>query len=340
MSWRPTASRRRLATLFVQEYSRRDRRRSTGGWGGRSPTRTQPLGTLYLVATPIGNLEDITARALRVLREVALIAAEDTRHSGRLLTHFGIATPVVSYHAHNERGRRERLLAALAAGDVALVSDAGTPGVSDPGRDLVAAALAAGHRVSPVPGPSALTAAVGVSGLVDGPFLALGFLPRGGKARRVMVARAGAAGVPVVLFEAPGRVPATLEELAGAWGDRPVALLRELTKLHEEIRLGRLATLAGDLADDPPRGEVVLVVGGAEAGAGSAPEDVEAVLAGLRAAGLTPSQAAREAATLTGLPRSELYDRARRSMSGGPSVPGAASEGAKPPGAGHDEGDA
>jgi 16S rRNA (cytidine1402-2'-O)-methyltransferase len=238
------------------------------------------LGTLYLVATPIGNLEDVTARALRVLREVPLIAAEDTRHTGRLLTHFGIETPVISYHAHNERARRERLLAELAGGDLALVSDAGTPGISDPGRDLVAAALAAGHRVSPVPGPSALTAAVAASGLVAGPFLALGFLPRRGPERRTILARAGAAGVPVVLFEAPGRVAATTAELATAWGDRPVALMRELTKRHEEVRLGRPA------------------------------------------AGLSPSRAAREAAAITGLPRSELYERARRMVEAGTTASG------------------
>lgn len=297
------------------------------------------MGTLFLVATPIGNLEDMTARALRVLRAVPLIAAEDTRHTGRLLAHFGIETPVISYHAHNERARRERLLTALETGDLALVSDAGTPGISDPGCDLVAAALAADHRVSPVPGPSALTAAVAASGLVAGPFLALGFLPRRGQERRTTLARAGAVGVPVVLFEAPGRVAATIAELAAAWGDRPVAILRELTKRHEEVRLCRLSTFAAALGGDPPRGEVVLVIGAAEAGERAAPEDVDAVLAGLRAAGLSRSQAAREAAAMTGLPRSELYDRARLGAVEGTAARGAAALREGPQGSPRDDGD-
>jgi 16S rRNA (cytidine1402-2'-O)-methyltransferase len=138
--------------------------------------RPGTVGTLYVVATPLGNLEDMSPRAIRVLGEVSLIAAEDTRHTRRLLSHFAIQTPLISYHEHNERARGERLLRALEQGDVALVSDAGTPAVSDPGAALVAAAVAAGHTVSPVPGPSAVTAAVGASGLVSGPFVSLGFL--------------------------------------------------------------------------------------------------------------------------------------------------------------------
>jgi 16S rRNA (cytidine1402-2'-O)-methyltransferase len=270
------------------------------------------MGTLHLVATPIGNLEDITARALRVLREASLIAAEDTRHTGRLLAHFGIATPLLSYHAHNERARRERLLAALATGDVALVSDAGTPGISDPGRDLVLAALAAGHSVSPVPGPSAVAAAVGVSGLVEGPFVSLGFLPRRGAERRRVLARAGATGFPVVLFEAPGRLAASLAELAAVWGDREAVVMRELTKLHEESVRGTLSALADRWRREPPRGEIVVVVGGAEPAATVDPTDAARIVAELRRAGLSPSAAAREAAAVTGLPRSELYRLARR----------------------------
>lgn len=265
------------------------------------------MGVLHLVATPIGNLEDMTARAVRVLGEVSLIAAEDTRHTGRLLAYFGIATPMVSYHAHNERARRERVVGALDAGDVALVSDAGTPGISDPGHDLVVAAVAAGHRVSPVPGPSAVAAAVGASGLVDGAFLALGFLPRRGPDRRLAIARAGGAGVPVLLFEAPGRLAGTLDDLADAWGDRPAAVLRELTKRHEEIRRGTLRALAAEARAAPPRGEIVVVVGAdGEAGRGDETDAAE-MIAGLRRAGLSASQAAREAAAATGLPRSTLY---------------------------------
>ncbi len=267
------------------------------------------MGTLFVVATPIGNLEDASPRVLRALREASLIAAEDTRHTGKLLRHFGIDTPTISYHAHNERARRERLLSALADGDVALVTDAGTPGVSDPGNDLVQAALAAGYPVSPVPGPSSAVAAVSASGLVPGPFVMLGFLPRERAPRRALLARAAGPGFPMVLFEAPGRVAATLREVLDALGDRPAVLARELTKLHEEVRPGTLSSLAETLAAEPPRGEVVLVVAGADDDAVA--EDPASVVAGLRRAGLGVSEAAREAARLTGLPKSELYGLAR-----------------------------
>jgi len=269
------------------------------------------MGTLYLVATPIGNLEDISARALRVLRQVPMIAAEDTRRTGKLLAHFGIETPMISYHAHNQRARREPILAALAAGDVALVADAGTPAISDPGTDLVLAAAEAGYTVSPVPGPSALAAAVGVSGLVDGPFLALGFLPRRGGERRLLLAKAGAAGFPVVLFEAPDRVGETLAELAAAWGDRPAVVLRELTKLHEEVARGSLAALGDRFRRGETRGEVVVVVGARPPAQVDDDGEIDRLLADLRRSGLSASQAAREAATMTGQPRSSLYQRAR-----------------------------
>ena len=271
------------------------------------------MGTLYLVATPIGNLEDVSARALRVLGEVSLIAAEDTRHTGRLLARFGIKTPMLSYHAFNERGRRERLLAALAEGDVALVTDAGTPAIADPGADLVAAAAAAGYPVSPIPGPSALVAAVAASGLVVGPFVALGFLPRKGEERRTLLARAVGTGFAVVLFEAPTRLAPTLADLAAVLGDRPAVIARELTKLHEEFRRGTLAELATHYAASAVRGEIVIVVGPASETSRVEPADAAEVVAGLLRAGLAPSAAAREAARLTGLPRSTLYDLARRS---------------------------
>jgi 16S rRNA (cytidine1402-2'-O)-methyltransferase len=268
--------------------------------------RNCPLGTLYVVATPIGNLEDLSPRAVRVLREVDLIAAEDTRHSRRLFTRFEIKTPTVSYHEHNQRGRRELLLEALASGDVALVTDAGTPGVSDPGADLVAAALAAGHRVSPIPGASALAAAVSASGLVEGPFLTLGFLPRERGERVRLVARAATAGFPLVIFESAQRLGSTLQELVEILGDRRAVLLRELTKIHEEVRAGTLNALREWAGEAVPRGEIALVVA-------SSPEtaategDAKAVVRTLRQSGLSASQAAREAASITGLPRSELY---------------------------------
>jgi 16S rRNA (cytidine1402-2'-O)-methyltransferase len=268
------------------------------------------MGTLYVVATPIGNLEDISARALRMLASVSLIAAEDTRHTGRLLTHFGIETPLLSYHAFNERARRDRLLDALAVGDVALVSDAGTPGISDPGQAIVAAALDAGHSVSPIPGPSSLASAISASGIVDGPFTFLGFLPRDRAERRRLLARAAATGFSLVLFEAPGRVATTLTELHLALGDRRTMILRELTKLHEEIRRGMLSELSTALASETLRGEVVVVVAGTAA-ADEPSEDPRAVVTRFLAAGMKPSEAAREAAAITGRPRSELYELAR-----------------------------
>lgn len=264
------------------------------------------MGTLYVVATPIGNLEDLSPRAARVLREVSLIAAEDTRHSRRLLAHFAIATPTVSYHEHNQRARRERLLDALATGDVALITDAGTPGVSDPGADLVAAALAAGYRVSPVPGPSALAAAVSASGLIDGPFVMLGFLPRERGARVRLVGRAATVGFPLVVFESAQRLERSLLELVEILGDRPVVMVRELTKIHEEVRASSLSALQQWAAGAAPRGEIALVIATGQEGTTSE-SDAESVVRMLRRSGLSASQAAREAASITGLPRSELY---------------------------------
>lgn len=269
------------------------------------------MGTLFVVSTPIGNLEDMTPRAVRVLQEVSLIAAEDTRHSKRLLNHFAIRTPLVSYHAHNERSRRDELLSALRDGDVALVSDAGTPAISDPGAALVAAAWDAGYPVSPVPGPSAVTAAVAAAGLVTGPFITVGFLPRKQSERRGVLARIGATRFPVVLFEAPNRVAATLQELATAWGERPAVVMRELTKVHEETVRGTLTDLALRFDKNGPRGEVVIVVGEADEAGPALDLDAADVLQQMSRAGLSLSQAAREAAVVTGLPRSELYALAR-----------------------------
>ncbi len=264
------------------------------------------MGTLYIVATPIGNLDDLSPRAARVLREVDLIAAEDTRHSRRLFTHFEIKTPTVSYHEHNQRSRRELLLAALAAGDVALITDAGTPGISDPGADLVAAALAAGYRVSPIPGASALAAAVSASGLIDGPFLTLGFLPRVRGERLRLIARAATAGFPLVIFESARRLRLTLQELSETLGDRSAVIFRELTKFHEDVRAGTLNSLSHWAEEASPRGEIVLIVA-ASPDTAAAEDDVHAVVRTLRRSGLSASQTAREAASITGLPRSELY---------------------------------
>ena len=264
------------------------------------------MGTLYVVATPIGNLDDLSPRAVRVLRDVDLIAAEDTRRSRRLFTHFEIKTPSVSYHEHNQRSRRELLLGALAAGDVALVTDAGTPGVSDPGADLVASALAAGHRVSPIPGASALAAAVSASGLIEGPFLTLGFLPRHHGERRRLVARAATVGFPLVIFESAQRLKPTLQQLAETLGDRRAVILRELTKIHEEVRAGTLNSLRQWADEAVLRGEITLVIAGSPETTAS-DTDVETVIRTLLQSHLSISQAAREAASITGLPRSELY---------------------------------
>lgn len=268
------------------------------------------MGTLYVVATPIGNLGDMTPRAVETLRQVALIAAEDTRHSARLLRHFGIETPVVSYFQHNQKRREGELLAALDAGNVALISDAGVPAISDPGQALVAAARAAGHGIVPVPGASSLTSAVSASGLVDGPFVFLGFLPRSGDERAALVGRAAGTGFPLVIFEAANRLADTLGDLAAALGDRQAVVARELTKLHEEIAGGSLTDLH-DRFRDGVKGEIVIVVAGATGQPESEAPDVRALIRALLAGGMKPSKAAREAAAITGLPGSEVYEIVR-----------------------------
>jgi 16S rRNA (cytidine1402-2'-O)-methyltransferase len=267
----------------------------------------QGMGTLFVIATPIGNLGDMTARAIETLRRADLIAAEDTRRTRQLLNHFGIENQLTSYHAFNERARRDALLDALSRGDVALVTDAGTPGIADPASDIVRAALDAGFPVSPVPGPSALAAAASASGLIDGPFIMLGFLPRGGNERRVLLGRGLASQMPLICFEAPSRLVDTLKELRDTLGDRPATVMRELTKLHEEIVAGRLSELIAHFSATGARGEIVIVVGAATPDAAGY-EDPRELLRGLLATGMKPSLVAREAAAMTGLSRSELYE--------------------------------
>ena len=270
------------------------------------------MSTLYLVATPIGNLEDITLRALRVLREVSLIAAEDTRRTAILLQHYDIHTPLISYHEHNERRRVPRLLEALAGGDVALVSDAGTPLINDPGAAIVGAALEAGHRVTPVPGASALLTALIASGLPAEAFLYLGYLPRKTAARRSFLE--GVAGVPYTLLflETPQRLRAALDDLAAVFGaDRPLAVARELTKQHEEFIRGTVGDAIAHFATREPRGEFVLVVGGAAASRWTEEMLAAAIAEGL-AAGESPSALARRVAAASGWKRSEVYERILR----------------------------
>lgn len=216
-------------------------------------------GTLFLVATPIGNLEDMTLRALRILREVAVIAAEDTRRTARLLTHYGISTPTLSLHEHNERSRLVPLLTRLESGDsVALVTDAGTPLVSDPGADLVRAAREAGIRVEAVPGASAVLTALVASGLGGESFTFLGFPPSRSGERLAWLRRVAAEPHTCVFFEAPHRIRQTLGDLAEVLPDRPLAVTRELTKVHEEILTGTATTVLARLTD--PRGEFTVVL--------------------------------------------------------------------------------
>lgn len=266
------------------------------------------MGTLYLVATPIGNLEDISARALRLLANVRLIAAEDTRHTQKLLTHFDIHTSLVSYHEHNKLSRLERILAALVEGDVALVSDAGTPALNDPGYELVRAALDAGHIVSPVPGPSAPLAALVASGLPTDAFLYLGYLPRKAGERRAAIQAAASLPYTLIFLETPHRLLEALADLQAILGERPAAVARELTKLHEEIFRGALSAAREHFTANPPRGEITLVVGGQTAVPQRWDTDTlrRAVLERLRN-GAAPSRLAAELAAEAGWARRAVY---------------------------------
>jgi len=263
---------------------------------------------VYVVATPIGNLEDLSPRAQRVLREASVIACEDTRHTALLCQRYAIETPRVSLHAHNEARRVPELLLRLARGEsLALVSDAGTPLVSDPGERLVRAALEAGHAVVPVPGPSAVLAALVASGFATSPFAFVGFLPRRGAERARRLSALAAFPGTLVLFEAPKRAAATLRDLHEALGPRRVALARELTKRHETVLRGRL----GELALEELRGELTIVVEGAAQRGPQEPEasDVDEAIDRLLSSGLSPRDAARTLAAELGLARRDAYAR-------------------------------
>jgi 16S rRNA (cytidine1402-2'-O)-methyltransferase len=279
-------------------------------------------GTLFVVATPIGNLADITLRALDVLRTVPLIAAEDTRLTRRLLDRHGIDVPLTSYHVKSGPGRTAALLQHLRGGaDLALVSDAGTPVVSDPGDELIRAWAGEGGTVVALPGPSAVVTAVAVSGVAGPHWTFEGFLPRSGRERRVRLARIAADQRGAVVFEAPNRVAGTLQDLANACGpERPAAVCRELTKLHETVTRGTLGELAEAAGSDaiPARGEFVLVVSawtgaGAQTGerdSAAAMDAARAEVERLVADGLARADAARRVAAATGLPRRALYGAA------------------------------
>ncbi|GMR13202.1 MAG: 16S rRNA (cytidine(1402)-2'-O)-methyltransferase [Gemmatimonadota bacterium] len=271
------------------------------------------MGTLYIVSTPIGNLEDVTARAARILGEVASVLSEDTRRTGILLKHLGVRTSLLSLHGHNEASRVDTVLARLKSGeDLALVSDAGTPLVSDPGARLVEAVVEAGHDVVPIPGPSAVMAALVGSGLAGGGFTFLGFVPRKGKERAAFLERMADTDHPTVSFESPERLEVLLRDLAATCGeDRRVAVGREITKLHETFFRGTLAAAASFYAESPPRGEVTVVLEGGDPSGNPDVADTEAarVLAGaLMDQGQKSSQAAREVARRLGLPRNLAYE--------------------------------
>lgn len=277
-----------------------------------SAAANSPLGSLYVVATPIGNLDDISARALSILRSVALIAAEDTRHSARLMQHFGISTPLAACHEHNERDQGGRFLARLQAGeDVALISDAGTPLISDPGFHLVRQARAAGIAVVPVPGACALIAALSAAGLPSDRFIFEGFLPAKAAGRRARLEQVKEESRTLIFYEAPHRILECLQDMQAVFGDeRPALLARELTKTFETLKGMPLAELAAWVAADSnqQRGECVVLVAGWQA-----PEDEEAVSAeamrvlNLLLAEMPLKRAAALAAEITGVRKNLLY---------------------------------
>ncbi len=272
-------------------------------------TARAPLAPgLYLVPTPIGNMEDMTLRALRVLGACDAVYCEDTRRTGALLHALSLKKPLVACHEHNELSRGTEVLARIRNGEiVAYASDAGMPGISDPGARLIGLCIEAGLYVCVLPGASASLTALVLSGLPAQDACFAGFLPRAGKARRERIAKLGAHAGTVILYESPLRVATTCAELAKAWGERPAALCRELTKLYEECVRDTLTGLAARYAKTPPKGECVLLTGGKTAEAGA---DAEALLQSLLSRGVSAKDAAKEAAALTDMPRNEAYKRA------------------------------
>lgn len=282
-------------------------------------------GTLYVVATPLGNLDDLSPRAVRALASSDLVACEDTRRSRGLLARHGLRPPLVSYHKFNERRRLDRIGEALAEGrTVSLVSDGGTPAISDPGALLVRAARAAGHAVVPIPGPSAVTTLLSVSGFDPGPFTFIGFLPARRGERRRLLERLRDEPRPLLFFESPRRIASALAEARDVLGDRPAFLGREMTKTHEEFLSGTLAELAESFAGREVRGEVAFLVAGAGARASAGVQDAEIAAAGaperrvrdLVAAGVDRREALRRVARETGLSRRDLYRRLVRDRDG------------------------
>jgi len=264
------------------------------------------MPTLYAVATPIGNLEDISLRALRILREVKLIAAEDTRRTRQLLNAYDIKTPVTSYHEHNKLTKLDYILGRLEKGDVALVSDAGMPGISDPGYELIAAASQRGFPIVPIPGPSTVITALAVSGLPTDKFVYIGFLPRKASERKRLLESIASESGTIVVLEAPHRLLAMLEDIRAILGDRKIAVCRELTKVHEEIFRGTISQAIEHFAE--PRGEFTLVIEGErEEKKPLMTVEIERKLRSMRRSGKTAREAIARVAEESGLPRKELY---------------------------------
>jgi 16S rRNA (cytidine1402-2'-O)-methyltransferase len=273
--------------------------------------RSKPAPGLYLVATPIGNMGDITYRAVEVLRAADLVACEDTRVSGKLMTRLGLDRPLTPYHEHNAERARPALIARLKEGAVvALISDAGTPLVSDPGYRLVRACVAEDIAVTALPGASAVTTALQLSGLPNERFLFGGFLPNKANARRQTLRELAQVPATLVFFESPNRLGDSLADMAAVLGARPAAVARELTKLHEEVARDDLFALANRYADAPPRGEVVVVIGPPDAPDSAGPEDIDARLRAAVADGASVKDAAALVAAETGHPRRDIYARA------------------------------
>ena len=267
------------------------------------------MNTLYIVPTPIGNLEDITLRALRILKEVALIAAEDTRTTRILLNRYEITTPLTAYHEHNKLAKLDTIFNALSSGDVALVSDAGTPGISDPGYELIREAIQRQVNVIPLPGPSAVVTALVASGLPTDGYVYLGFLPRKAKALREALEAIAVERRTLVLYESPNRLVDTLTALIEVIGDRPVAVARELTKIYEEVQRGPASEVRAYYELHEPRGEITLVIGGAPVNA-SVKWDEQQVIAALKARlaiGDPRKQAAKAVAAQSGWDSREVY---------------------------------
>lgn len=268
------------------------------------------MPTLYVVSTPIGNLEDITFRALRILKEVDVIAAEDTRHSGRLLKHFDIETPLTSFHEYSDGGKLTHLVARLATENIAVISDAGTPSISDPGFKLVREAIAAGYAVVPIPGPNAATAALVASGLPTDSFLFLGFLPQKEKGRRDALRAVAELPYSLVLYESPNRLLKLLADVEVVLGKRQVCVARELTKLHEEIWRGDVGDSAEHFSSQPKiRGEITVIIAGAEQTTTEWDEArIRTALSEMLASGLSRKEAAKKIATQSGWRAKQIYN--------------------------------